>query len=114
MNANDTMPGTPKRKLKKIEAQASALCSKALSESQAQIDICDLSKLQKLAVDGLTSGRDLVAVRKAIDEWISNRRNPVDVHDNFEDAITAVEPYQPIAEVAECWQQEILAKKARG
>lgn len=66
------------RQAKKREKQASAICSVALAMSGAQINILDLPKLQRVAVDALASGRTLDGARQAVDEWIAvNRRNPV-------------------------------------
>jgi hypothetical protein len=67
-----------KREAKKRDAQASAICARALAESGAVINIMDTPKIQRVAVDALVSGRTLDGVRQAVDEWISvNRRNPV-------------------------------------
>lgn len=65
-----------KRKNRKIEAQASALCTRALSEAAAVIDVMDLGKLQRVAVDAIQSGRTADGAREAVDTWIgANRRD---------------------------------------
>lgn len=67
----------PDRKARQIKARASKICSRALAESGAQINVMDLGKLARVAEDALTSGRSDDGTRAAVDHWIeANRANP--------------------------------------